>query len=248
MSALFEIDQLKVKIEEKEVIQSLSLQMKKSEVHALMGRNGSGKTSLSYSLMGHPDYKVLSGDVRLEGESLLELGPDERAKKGLFLGFQHPVGIPGVSVANFLRSAMRAIYGDSLDAKEIRSRIKEEIENLSIPNSFMTRFLNDGFSGGERKRLETLQLRLLKPKVAVLDETDSGLDIDALRQVAGRIDEMRSPERSLLLITHYQRMLDYIQPDFVHVLMNGKIVKSGGPELAKELEKNGYDWISEDAA
>lgn len=245
-TSFFEIDRLKVKIEEKEVIRSLSLKVNKGEVHALMGRNGCGKTSLAYSIMGHPRYKIEAGDIRLEGESLLDKSPDERAKKGLFLGFQYPVAIPGVSVANFLRSSLRAVYGDQFTAKELRHRIKEEIEKLSIPESFMNRSLNDGFSGGEKKRLETLQLRLLRPKLAILDETDSGLDIDALRQISQRIEEFRSAERSFIMITHYQRMLDIIRPDFVHILMNGRIVKSGGADLAQELEEKGYEWVEKE--
>lgn len=248
MSALFEIKNLSVRIEDQEVLKNLSLRLAAGEVHALMGRNGSGKSTLAKSLLGHPAYKLESGEIFLQGEEISGLTPDERAKKGLFLGFQHPIEIPGVTVAQFLRASLRSILGDKVPAKEIRQRIKKELKQLDIPESFMTRSVNEGFSGGEKKRLETLQLRLLQPQVAVLDETDSGLDIDALRSIAGNIESLRSPDRAMLLITHYQRLLDYIQPDKVHVLMNGAIVKSGGPELAQKLEKEGYDWIGGEAA
>ena len=207
---LFEIENLHVEIEGKKIISGLNLSVPHGEVHALMGRNGSGKTTLSHVIMGNPQYKVTQGDIRLKGESILSLSPDERAKKRIFLAFQYPTAIPGVTVANFLRSSIRAVRGDEVPPKEVRKTIRQELEKLEIPESFMTRFLNEGFSGGEKKRLETLQLRLLNPEFAILDETDSGLDVDALKKVAERIESIRSPERSILLITHYQKMLDYI--------------------------------------
>lgn len=244
--SFFKIQDLKVSIENKQVLQGLNLEMKPGEVHALMGRNGSGKTTLANTLMGNPRYEIDSGVIELDGEILNELSPEERAQKRLFLGFQYPVAIPGVMVANFLRTSIRSVRGDEVPAKEVRKLIKKEIQELGIPESFMTRSLNEGFSGGEKKRLETLQLRLLQPKVAILDETDSGLDIDALKTIAENIDKMRSPDRAILLITHYQRMLDYIKPDHVHILMGGKIVKSGGADLAKQLEEKGYDWVKQE--
>jgi len=244
--ALFEIKNLSVEIEGKKVLNELNLRINKGETHALMGRNGSGKTSLAFTIMGHPRYQVTSGDILLEGKSVLKMEPEERAQAGLFLGFQYPVEIPGVTVANFLRSSVRAIRKNELSAKELRARIQEELKTLGIPESFMRRSLNEGFSGGEKKKLETLQLRLLGPKLAVLDETDSGLDIDALKTIATNIEKLRTPDRSFLLITHYQRLLEYIKPDHVHILMNGQIVKSGCDKLAKELESKGYEWVSEE--
>lgn len=241
---LFEIENLHVSVEGKKVLKGVSLKIGAGEVHAIMGRNGSGKTTLSYTLMGHPKYQVTEGSIRFRGEDITHLPADERAKKRMFLAFQYPVGIPGVSVANFLRASMRAVRGSELQPADVRKRIKKELEFLKIPESFMTRFLNDGFSGGEKKRLETLQMRLLEPYFAILDETDSGLDIDALKQVSEGIEGLRSPERSFLLITHYQRMLNYVKPDFVHVFLDGRIVKSGGFDLAHKLEAEGYDWVS----
>lgn len=245
---LFEIRNLVVDVltdlGPKTVIKGINLKVNCGEVHALMGRNGSGKTTLSHTLMGHPRYKVIEGDILMNGESLLGLSPEERARKRMFLAFQYPVAVPGVTVANFLRSSVRSVRGDELSAKDVREKIRSELQNLQIPESFMTRSLNDGFSGGEKKRLETLQMRLLDPQFAILDETDSGLDIDALRIVSENIDRLRGPEKGILLITHYQRMLDYVRPDFVHVMMDGRFVKSGDASLALELEKKGYDWIS----
>ncbi len=239
----FEVRDLNVSVEGKHVLKGVNLTMKPGEVHAIMGRNGSGKTSMANTLMGHPRYKVESGSVWLDGEEITAMPANERAKKRLFLGFQYPVAIPGVSVANFLRSSLRAVRGEEVPSKEYRKLILAEMKSLNVPESFLARSLNDGFSGGEKKRLETLQMRLLQPKVAILDETDSGLDIDALKSVSESIENLRSSQRAFLLITHYQRMLNYIRPDFVHVFMDGKIVKSGGPELARELEERGYDWI-----
>jgi Fe-S cluster assembly ATP-binding protein len=241
---LFEVRDLHATVDGKEVLKGVTLKLEAGEVHALMGRNGSGKTTLSHTLMGHPKYKVTQGQILLDGENIGELSPDERARKRLFLAFQYPVSIPGVTVANFLRTSIRAVRGTEIPSKDVRKLIKEEMTALDVPDSFMTRSMNEGFSGGEKKRLETLQLRLLQPKVAILDETDSGLDIDALKRISDRIDSLRGEGRAILLITHYQRMLDYIKPDKVHVLMDGRIVKSGGPELALTLEEKGYDWLA----
>ena len=240
---IFEIRGLRVNVDNKEVIQGIDLSIGRGEVHAIMGRNGSGKTSLSYALMGHPRYQITAGSILLDGEDVTKLRPDERARRRLFLAFQYPVAVPGVTVANFLRSSIRAVRGDEVPPKEVRKLIRRELEALGVPEDFMGRSLNEGFSGGEKKRLETLQMRLLEPKVAVLDETDSGLDIDALKVVAESIERLRSPERGILLITHYQRMLNYIRPDRVHVLLGGKIAMSGDAGLALELESRGYDWV-----
>lgn len=240
---ILEIRDLAVEVENKEVLHGVNLTVNPGEVHAIMGKNGSGKTTLSHAIMGHPKYKITRGDILLEGESLLGLSPDERARKRLFLAFQYPVAIPGVTVAQFLRSAILSVRKGEVEPKNVRKLIKEEMAKLDIPDAFMTRFLNEGFSGGEKKRLETLQLRLLQPRMMVLDETDSGLDIDSLRRVSESIDTARGPGKGILLITHYQRMLSYVKPDFVHVFLEGRIVKSGGPNLALELEERGYEWI-----
>jgi len=240
---IFEIKDLCVEIEERTVVKGLSMKILPGEVHALMGRNGSGKTSLANAIMGHPKFKVTSGKIYLEGKDITSLAPDQRAKRRLFLAFQNPVSIPGVTVANFLRSSLRAVRGDEIPSKEFRKLIKQELKALQIPETFMTRSINEGFSGGEKKKLEMLQLRLLQPKLAVLDETDSGLDIDALRTIAEKIEDFRAPNRGILLITHYQRILNYVKPDYVHVLIDGKIVRSGDASLAQELEKEGYSSI-----
>ncbi|MCM0606488.1 MAG: Fe-S cluster assembly ATPase SufC [Xanthomonadaceae bacterium] len=245
MKSTLEIKDLVVSVEGKTVLHGITLKVNTGEVHAIMGRNGSGKTTLSHTLMGHPKYKVISGQILLNGVDITGLSPDERAKKRIFLAFQYPTAVPGVSVANFLRTSVRSVRGDEVPAKEFRALVKKELAALKIPENFMTRSLNDGFSGGEKKRLETLQMKLLQPIFAVLDETDSGLDIDALKNVSETIESMRSTERGILLITHYQRMLNYIKPDHVHVLLGGRIVKSGGANLALELESRGYDWIHE---
>jgi Fe-S cluster assembly ATP-binding protein len=241
--SLLEIRNLTVEVEGKEVLHGVSLTIRPGEVHAIMGKNGSGKTTLSNTLMGHPKYKVTGGDILLNGESLLGLSPDERAKKRLFLAFQYPVAVPGVTVAQFLRAAILSVRAGEVEPRNVRKLIKEEMAKLDIPDAFMTRFLNEGFSGGEKKRLETLQLRLLQPRMMVLDETDSGLDIDSLRRVSESIDSQRGGQKGILLITHYQRMLSYVKPDFVHVFLNGRIVKSGGADLALELEERGYEWL-----
>ena len=241
---IFEIKNFSVNVEGKEIIKDFSLSIKAGEVHAIMGKNGSGKTTLSMSLMGHPSYDVTSGQVMLSGEDITDMDTEEKARKGLFLGMQHPVAIPGVSVGNFLRTALKNVWGDKVPVTEIRKRIKDEAQKMKIPSEFLSRSLNDGFSGGEKKKLETLQLSLLAPKFAIMDETDSGLDIDALKSVAEKIHSLRSPERGFLIITHYQRILNYVKPDYVHVMINGKIVKSGGPELALVLESEGYEGMA----
>ncbi len=240
---LFRIENLEVAVEGKKVLNGVNLTVNRGEVHAIMGRNGTGKTTLAYTLMGHPKYEVLAGRIILDGEDITALSPEERAQKRLFLAFQYPVAIPGVSVASFLRASIKAVRGAEVPPAQVRARIKEELKRLDVPESFMTRSLNEGFSGGEKKRLETLQLRLLEPKMAVLDETDSGLDIDALRVVSENLQTFRGPERGMLVITHYQRMLNYIKPDVVHVFGSGRILESGGADLALKLEEKGYDWV-----
>jgi Fe-S cluster assembly ATP-binding protein len=240
---LFEIQDLHVQVDGKKVLKGVNLKINRGEVHAIMGRNGTGKTTLAYTLMGHPKYEVLNGKIILEGQDITSLKPEERARAHLFLAFQYPVAIPGVSVASFLRASLKAVRKD-LQPAQFRALIKEELKKLNVPESFMTRSLNEGFSGGEKKRLETLQLRLLQPKMAILDETDSGLDIDALRVVSENLQHYRSADRGMLVITHYQRMLNYIKPDHVHVFGDGRILQSGGAELAIKLEEQGYDWIS----
>ena len=241
MSApLLEIKDLHVRIEEKEILKGISLTVEKGQVHALMGPNGSGKSTLSYTLMGSPKYKVTSGQILYKGKDITDLKTDARARAGIFLAFQYPTAIPGVSVANFLRTAMKARFAEQYQAKEFRKQLKAAMADLGVDDSFAARYVNDGFSGGEKKRHEVLQMALLKPELALLDETDSGLDIDALRTVAEGINRLRGPELGVLLITHYQRILNYIQPDVVHVFIDGKIIRSGGKELAQELEQKGY--------
>lgn len=244
MSApLFEIRNLHAEVEGKKVLQGVNLVVNRGEVHAIMGRNGTGKTTLAYTLMGHPKYTVTAGNIFLDGEDITVLKPEERARKRLFLAFQYPVAIPGVSVASFLRASLKAVRGKEIQPAQFRSLIKEELKALQVPENFMTRSLNEGFSGGEKKRLETLQLRLLQPKMAVLDETDSGLDIDALKTISENLENYRSPDRGMLVITHYQRMLNYIKPDVVHVFGSGRILQSGGADLALKLEEQGYEWV-----
>jgi len=226
----------------------VDLVVNRGEVHALMGPNGSGKSTLANTLMGHPRYVVTKGRVLFNGADLLSLKPDERARRGMFLAFQYPVGIPGVVFGNFLRSALKARRQEDVPVREFRKLLDETLDMLKMDPSFVRRYVNEGFSGGEKKRAEVLQLAMLRPELAVLDETDSGLDIDALRTVAEGINAIRGPEMGVLLVTHYQRMLDYVKPDVVHVLYQGRIVKTGGPELALELEKQGYDWITREFA
>lgn len=239
------IQDLRVSIGDKEIIKGLNLEFSQGEVHALMGPNGSGKSTLAKVMAGHPDYEVISGDILLDGTSILEMEPDERSRAGLFMAFQYPMEIPGVSNANFLRAALQARLpeGEELDATEFYQHLYEKMDLLEIRREFTARSVNEGFSGGEKKRNEILQLAMLEPTFAVLDETDSGLDIDALKVVAKGVNTIRGPGIGILLITHYQRLLNYIIPDFVHVMSNGQIVRSGGKELALELESKGYDWL-----
>ncbi len=233
-----------------EILRGLDLEIQKGSVHAIMGPNGSGKSTLSKVISGHPDYEVTAGEVLLDGVNILEMEPDARARAGLFLAFQYPVEIPGVSNANFIRAALQARLkeGEELDAVEYYGDLYREMDKLEIARSFTARSVNEGFSGGEKKRNEVLQMSLLKPSYAVLDETDSGLDIDALKVVAAGVNALRGPNIGMLVITHYQRLLDYIPPDIVHVLVGGRIVRTAGPELALELESKGYDWIKEELA
>lgn len=247
---MLKIENLHASIGDKEILKGINLTVGKGEVHAIMGPNGSGKSTLSSVLVGHPTYEVTEGSVTFEGEDILELEPEERAHRGLFLSFQYPVEIPGVSMVNFMRAALnerrKAAGLDPLPAAEFLKLMKQMRELVELDNKLASRSVNEGFSGGEKKRNEIFQMAMLEPKLAILDETDSGLDIDALRIVAKGVNELRSPENSTIVITHYQRLLDYIRPDFVHVLYKGRIVRSGGPELALELEERGYDWIKEE--
>ena len=245
------IKNLHVSIEGKEILKGLDLTIKQGEIHAIMGPNGTGKSTLAYTLMGHPSYEVTEGEVWFKGENVLELAPDERSRHGIFLAFQYPVAIPGVTVANFLRSAINSRRraknpeDKGVPIPEFRKMLKEQMSMLKMDPSFAGRYLNEGFSGGEKKRAEILQLATLKPEIAILDETDSGLDIDALRIVSEGVNALSGPDLGVLVITHYQRLLNYIKPDFVHIMMNGKIVESGGPDLALHLEEQGYDWVRE---
>jgi Fe-S cluster assembly ATP-binding protein len=243
---LFQIKDLHVSVDGKKILDGINLTVNAGEVHAIMGPNGSGKSTLSYTVMGHPKYKVESGEILYKGVNIVGLKPNERAKTGLFLAFQYPVAVPGVSVVNFLRTAMKAIRGKDIPVKEFRAELKENMKWLSMDSKFANRYLNEGFSGGEKKRLEILQMALLQPGLAILDETDSGLDIDALKIVSDGINRLQSPERGFLMITHYQRLLNYVKPQFVHVLMQGRIVRSGGPEMALMLESKGYEEIQKE--
>jgi Fe-S cluster assembly ATP-binding protein len=246
-----EIRDLHVAIDGKTILQGVNLIAKQGEVHAIMGPNGTGKSTLAYTLMGHPSYTVTGGQVLFQGRNLLEMEPDERSRLGLFLAFQYPVAIPGVTVANFLRTAVnarrRAANKDDkgIPLPEFRKLLTEKMQMLKMDPVFAGRYLNDGFSGGEKKRAEILQMATLQPEIAILDETDSGLDIDALRVVAEGVNALTGPSMGAIVITHYQRLLNYIKPDFVHVMMGGRIVESGGPDLAVSLEERGYDWIRE---
>ncbi len=250
MNHTLQIQSLHVEIGGQPIVKGLSLEIPKGQVHAIMGPNGSGKSTLAKVLAGHEDYTVTEGEVLMDGEPILGLEPDDRSRRGLFLGFQYPVEIPGVSNANFLRAALQARLpaGEEIDAVAFYHRLYEKMDALEIPRSFTSRSVNEGFSGGEKKRNEILQMAMLEPVYAILDETDSGLDIDALKTVAGGVNALRGPDLGVLLITHYQRLLDYIVPDVVHVMLDGRIVQSGGKELAFELEAKGYDWIREAAA
>jgi Fe-S cluster assembly ATP-binding protein len=241
MTALLEIRDLRAKIGEKEILKGVNLTINAGEIHAIMGPNGSGKSTLANVLMGNPAYEVTGGDILFKGESVLELSPDERARRGLFLAFQYPVPIPGVTLVNFLRQAVNAVRGEEVPIREFREKLFSKMEMLKVDQDFARRYVNDGFSGGEKKRAEMLQMAVLEPAMAILDETDSGLDIDALRTVAEAVNKVMNPNMGLLLITHYQRLLNYIRPHFVHVLVDGRIARSGGPELAEYLEARGYD-------
>ena len=245
------IKNLHVSIESKEILKGVDLTVKQGEIHAIMGPNGTGKSTLAYTLMGHPSYTVTDGEIWFKGRNILELEPDERSREGIFLAFQYPVAIPGVTVANFLRTAINSRRraqnpeDKGIAIPEFRKMLKEKMELLKMDSAFAGRYLNDGFSGGEKKRAEILQLATLKPEIAILDETDSGLDIDALRIVSEGVNALSGPDLGVLVITHYQRLLNYIKPHFVHVMMSGRIVESGGPELALHLEDQGYDWVRE---
>ncbi len=258
----FEVRDLHVNVAGKPILKGLSLSMNAGEVHAIMGPNGSGKSTLAYTIMGHPNYEVTGGDVLFKGRSVLAMAPDERSRTGLFLAFQYPVAIPGVTVANFLRTAVNARIKAEAAAKnggilpadvkgvsipEFRKQLRDAMRILRVDDSFASRYLNEGFSGGEKKRAEILQMALLKPQLAILDETDSGLDIDALRIVSEGVNILheRDSQMGVLVITHYQRLLNYIRPQYVHVMINGQVVESGGPELALQLEERGYDWLRE---
>lgn len=249
---MIKIKNLHVNVEEKEILKGISLEVNPGELHVIMGRNGSGKSTLANVLAGKDKYEVLKGSITFDGRNLLDLSPENRACAGLFLSFQYPVSIPGVNNMYFLKAAVNAIRksqgNNEMDAVDFLAMIREKLKKVALDESFIHRPVNDGFSGGEKKRNEILQMITLEPRLAILDETDSGLDIDALKIVAQGVNDYRSPDRSFILITHYQRILNYMQPDFVHVLMNGKLVKSGTMDLAKELETKGYSWIEEELA
>jgi len=257
MGADLAIKNLHVNVEGQEILKGLNFEMNRGQVHAIMGPNGSGKSTLANTLMGHPAYEVTAGEIWFKGENLVGLTADARARLGLFLAFQYPSSIPGVSVANFLRTAINARHeqadgGDNgngqprgISMRDFRKLLKEKMAMLQMDPSFARRYLNEGFSGGEKKRMEILQMALLQPEIAILDETDSGLDIDALRIVSEGVNELMGPDLGVLVITHYQRILNYISPEYVHILLGGRIVMTGGPELALELEERGYDWVKE---
>ncbi|ALM08377.1 MULTISPECIES: Fe-S cluster assembly ATPase SufC [Sediminicola] len=249
---MLKINNLHASVEDKEILNGINLEVKAGEVHAIMGPNGSGKSTLASVIAGKEEFEVTEGSVELEGENMEDMSPEERAHKGIFLSFQYPVEIPGVSVTNFMKTAInesRKAKGQAdMPANQMLKLIREKSELLEIDRKFLSRSLNEGFSGGEKKRNEIFQMAMLEPKLAILDETDSGLDIDALRIVANGVNKLKSKDNAVIVITHYQRLLDYIVPDFVHVLHNGKIVKSGGKELALELEEKGYDWLKPETA
>ena len=258
MTSTLVIKDLRVSVEDKLILKGFNLEVKQGEIHAIMGPNGSGKSTLAYSLMGHPKYEVEGGEVWFKEQNILELTPDERARLGVFLAFQYPTAIPGVSLANFLRAAVNAVKGGGTNGNgtgqvgvpiaEFRKMMMEKMELLKMDKSFARRYLNDGFSGGEKKRAEILQMAMLEPEIAILDETDSGLDIDALRIVSEGVNALAGPDMGILVITHYQRILNYIQPDTVHVMVDGQIVASGGAQMARQLEEEGYDRYVKQAA
>jgi len=244
---LYEVKGLRVAIEGKEILRGVDLTIERGEVHALMGRNGSGKSTLAYVTLGHPHYEILEGQILYQGQDVTELDTDERARLGMFLAFQYPMAIPGVTVSKFMHSALKArAQGGEVPLRQFRDKLTAAMGLLGVDKSFTGRYVNEGFSGGEKKRLEILQMFMLDPTFCILDETDSGLDIDALKTVAEGVNATRSPERSHLLITHYQRLLNYIEPVVVHVMMDGKIVRTGGPDLAMALEEKGYEWLEQE--
>ncbi|MGB2289778.1 MAG: Fe-S cluster assembly ATPase SufC [Schleiferiaceae bacterium] len=249
---MLNIKDLKAQVEDNQILKGINLEINAGEVHAIMGPNGSGKSTLSSVIAGREDYEVTDGAIDFDGENLLDLDPEERAHKGIFLSFQYPVEIPGVTVSNFIKTAInesrKGRDQEPMEAREMLAKMREKSALLEMDKSYLSRSLNEGFSGGEKKRNEIFQMAMLEPKLAILDETDSGLDIDALRIVANGVNKLRSKDNAVVIITHYQRLLDYIKPDYVHVLYQGKIVKSGGPELAHELEERGYDWIKAENA
>jgi Fe-S cluster assembly ATP-binding protein len=254
MSKDLVIRDLRANIGDKEILKGLNLTVRQGTIHAIMGPNGSGKSTLAHIVAGHPGYEITGGEIIYKGENVIDMEPDERSKLGLFLAFQYPVAVPGLTVANFLRAAMNAHRAEegketketAIPVREFRKLLREGMEHLEMDDSFARRYLNEGFSGGEKKRLEILQMMLLKPTMAVMDETDSGLDIDALKVVSSGVNMLAGPEMGVLVITHYQRLLNYIKPNVVSVMMNGRIVREGGPELALELEEKGYDWLKEE--
>ena len=243
---MLKIEDLHVEIDGQEIVKGLDLEVGKGEIHAIMGPNGSGKSTLANVLMGHPRYEVTGGSISFQGEDVFELEPDERAKLGMFLAFQYPSEVPGVSVANFLRTAVNSVREEELSPMEMYRLLQEKMGIMQMDPKFAERYLNEGFSGGEKKRNEILQMLMLGPKLAIMDETDSGLDIDALQVVAKGVNEMKGPEFSAVIITHYQRILRYIEPDHVHVMLDGRLVTSGGKELADDLEEKGYDWVRQE--
>ena len=243
---MLKIEDLQVEIDGQEIVKGLDLEVNKGEIHAIMGPNGSGKSTLANVLMGHPRYEVTGGSITFQGQDVFELEPDERAKLGMFLAFQYPSEVPGVSVANFLRTAINSVREEELSPMEIYRLLQEKMSIMQMDPKFAERYLNEGFSGGEKKRNEILQMLMLDPKLAIMDETDSGLDIDALQVVAKGVNEMKGPEFSAVIITHYQRILRYIEPDRVHVMLDGRLVTSGGKELADDLEEKGYDWVRQE--
>ena len=243
---MLKIEDLHVEIDGQEIVKGLDLEVGKGEIHAIMGPNGSGKSTLANVLMGHPRYEVTEGSITFQGEDVFELEPDERAKLGMFLAFQYPSEVPGVSVANFLRTAVNSVREEELNPMEMYRLLQEKMSIMQMDPKFAERYLNEGFSGGEKKRNEILQMLMLDPRLAIMDETDSGLDIDALQVVARGVNELREPEFSAVIITHYQRILRYIEPDRVHVMLDGRLVTSGGKELADDLEEKGYDWVRQE--
>ncbi len=243
---ILEFKDIHVEVEGKEVVKGVSMTINPGEIHAIMGKNGSGKSSLSNALMGHPSYTITKGEAYLKGESILDMEADERSRAGLFLAFQYPLAIPGVTVANFMRAALKSHRGADADMSDFRKLFKAAMTDLSVDQSFATRYINDGFSGGEKKRIEVLQMSMLNPAMALLDETDSGVDIDAIKIVSEGINRYQSENNGVLMVTHYQRLLNYVKPDKVHVMMDGKFVLTGGPELALKLEESGYEWLNEE--